>query len=217
MTGDPRHASERARPLILGTDVAAVRALAGALDGRLEWVPAAEGDAALETWRRRCASAAPCAQIVVALWSEIPPRGDTPLTDLDADMWETRAEAPLIAWSVALAAAASRCADGGAVVGVIEAPAALDAAGFAPEVGLAVAVRALARSLAASEGARGVRVNTVTTQARLGVEPLAPAPPLASFPGRVEREVAGAVRLLLSPDAAGITGGTLAADSGRAW
>jgi enoyl-[acyl-carrier-protein] reductase (NADH) len=100
---------------------------------------------------------------------------------------------------------------------VIEAPAALDAAGFAPEVGLASALRALARSLAASEGARGVRINTVTTPVRLGVVPVAPAPPLASFPGQVEREVAGAVRLLLSADAAGLTGATFAADSGRTW
>jgi len=207
---------ERARPLILGTDVAAVRALADALGGRLELVPAAGGDAALEAWRRRSASAAPRAGIVVALWSELPPRAD-PLTDLDAGAWETRAEAPLLAWMVALAAAAARCADDGAVVGVVEAPSALDAAGFAPEVGLAAAVRALARSLAASEGARGVRVNTVTTQARLGVVPVDPAPPLASFPGSVEREVAGAVRLLLSADAAGLTGCTLAADSGLAW
>ena len=210
------HPGERAKPLILGTDVAAVRALAGALGGRLELVPVDGGDAALEAWRRRSASADRRDQIVVALWSEIPPRPE-PLTQLEPDAWETRAEASLLAWSVALAAAASRCANGGAVVGVIEAPAALDAAGLAPEVGLAAAVRALARSLAASEGTRGVRVNTVTTPARLGVRPVAPAPPLASFPGRIELEVAGAVRLLLSADAAGLTGCTLAADSGRAW
>jgi NAD(P)-dependent dehydrogenase (short-subunit alcohol dehydrogenase family) len=203
-------------PLVLGTDVAAVRSLAAALDARLEIVPVAGSDAALEAWRQRTVSDAPSAQVVVALWSELPPR-ETPLTDLDAEAWETRAEAPLLAWSVALSAAAARCADGGAVVGVIEAPAALDAAGFGPEVGLAAAVRALARSLAASEGARGVRVNTVTTPARLGVETPIPAPPLASFPGSVEREVAGAVRLLLSADAAGLTGCTLAADCGRAW
>jgi hypothetical protein len=203
-------------PLILGTDVAAVRALAAALDGHLEFVPAAADDTALEAWRRRGAVADRCDRIVVALWSETAP-GAEALTDLDAEAWETRAEAPLLAWSVALAAAASRCADGGAVVAVVEAPAALDAAGFAPEAGLAAAVRALARSLAASEGARGVRVNTVTTQARLGVTPVAPVPPLASFPGSVEREVAGAVRLLLSADASGLTGCSLAADSGRSW
>ena len=187
-------------PLILGTDVAAVRALAAALGGQLALVPAAGGDDALEAWRRRCAAETPCKEIVVALWSESPPR-PVPLTDLDAEAWEARAEAPLVAWNVALAAAAARCADGGAVVGVIEAPAALDAAGFAPEVGLAAAVRALARSLAASEGARGVRINTVTSPDRL----------------RVEREVAGTVRLLLSADAVGLTGVTLAADSGRTW
>jgi NAD(P)-dependent dehydrogenase (short-subunit alcohol dehydrogenase family) len=75
----------------------------------------------------------------------------------------------------------------------------------------------LVRSLAAIEGARGVRVNAVMTEVHTApATPLGAAPALATFPGRIEVEVAGAVRLLLSTDAAGITGTALAADCGRA-
>jgi enoyl-[acyl-carrier-protein] reductase (NADH) len=112
----------------------------------------------------------------------------------------------------------SRCADGGAIVAVIERPSPLDCIGWAPESGVADAVEALTRSLGRSEGPRGVRVNAVTTPARLtGADVVAPPPPLATFPGTVEREVVGAVRLLLSDDAAGLTGTVTHADSGRSW
>jgi NAD(P)-dependent dehydrogenase (short-subunit alcohol dehydrogenase family) len=99
---------------------------------------------------------------------------------------------------------------------LVQTPAALDAAGWTLETSIADGVVALARSLAASEGARGVRVNAVTTPLGL-IEPpvIAPAPPLASFPGRLDREIAGAVRLMLSADAAGLTGRVVGADGGR--
>jgi hypothetical protein len=38
---------------------------------------------------------------------------------------------------------------------------------------------------------------------------------LSTFPGRIDVEVAGAVRLLLSDDAVGVTGTSLPATSGR--
>ena len=58
----------------------------------------------------------------------------------------------------------------------------------------------LVRSLAAREGGRQVRVNAVTTELFTAPAVLAGSPPpLASFPGRVDVEVAGAVRMLGSP------------------
>jgi hypothetical protein len=44
-----------------------------------------------------------------------------------------------------------------------------------------------------------------------------PAPPLAAFPGSVLLEAVGAVRLLLEPDALGLTGTVVHADCGRSW
>ena len=140
------------------------------------------------------------------------------LNETDAKAWLARAEEPIARWVFALGVAAARCADGGAIVAVVDRPAALDCAGFAPEAAVADAACALVRSLARSEGARGVRVNAIVTSARLApTRPLDPPPALASFPGTYEREVAGAVRLLLSADASGVTGQALAADCGRTW
>jgi NAD(P)-dependent dehydrogenase (short-subunit alcohol dehydrogenase family) len=114
--------------------------------------------------------------------------------------------------------AARRCADGGAVVAVVERPPPLDVAGWAPAAAVADAAENLARSLARAEGGRGVRVNAVTTPVRLHRPPLVdPQPSLATYPGRVDREVVGAVRMLLGDDAAGVTGTVVHADGGRSW
>ena len=152
----------------------------------------------------------------MALWGARPTAAA--LLELDFEQWQARAELPLIAWNVALGAAASRCSQGGAIVAVVESPAALDSVGWAPEAGIGDAVVALVRSLARSEGERGVRVNAVSTPARLTTgSVVAPPPSLASFPGSIGAEVAGAVRLLLADDARGLSGRVLAADCGRAW
>jgi enoyl-[acyl-carrier-protein] reductase (NADH) len=202
--------------LLLGTPTDAVRALAEGLGAELVELPLAADDAALEAWRAGAAAGAPVEHVVVAPWvaDQVAGRVD----DLDAASWEARAEQPLAAWVAALGAAVARCADGGAIVAVVERPSPLDCIGWAPESGVADAVEALTRSLGRSEGPRGVRVNAVTTPTRLaGPDVVAPAPPLARFPGTVEADVVGAVRLLLSPDAAGLTGTVAHADSGRSW
>ena len=154
-------------------------------------------------------------RVVVAAWPERLEPG--PVDDLEPDAWAARGEEPLVAWLVAMGAAAARCADGGVIVAVVDRPPPLDAAGWAPESGIADAVEALTRSLARSEGPRDVRVNAVTTAARVARPPVVdPQPPLARYPGDLE-DVAGAVRLLLDDDGAGLTGTVVHADLGRSW
>jgi NAD(P)-dependent dehydrogenase (short-subunit alcohol dehydrogenase family) len=202
--------------LVLGTPIDAVRALAVGLGADLVEVPLGADDAALEAWRAEAAAGPPVGRVVVAPWVEAQVAGR--VDAIDPAAWDARAEQPLAAWVAALGAAVTRCADGGAIVAVVERPSPLDCAGWAPESGVADAVEALTRSLGRSEGPRGVRVNAVTTPTRfVHGDVVAPPPPLASFPGTVERDVVGAVRLLLSDDAGGLTGTVAHADAGRSW
>ncbi|HEX7136115.1 MAG TPA: SDR family oxidoreductase [Iamia sp.] len=169
----------------------------------------------LEAWRTAAMAGPAVDAVVVAAWVTAP-SGPVPLADVGLDEWVARGEAPLARWFAALGVAARRAADGGSVVAVVERPAPLDCADRAAETGVADAVLAMARSLARSEGGRGVRVNVVTTGARLVPATVVdPAPPLATFPGTVGTEVVGAVRMLLGPDAAGVTGTVVHADCGR--
>ena len=115
-----------------------------------------------------------------------------------------------------MAAAAGRCTDGGAVVVVVDRPATLDAPGHAAAVTVAEGIANLVRSLAAREGGRAVRVNAVLSARHTSTGGLLGSPPpLATFPGRIDVEVAGAVRLLLSDDAAGMTGSAISPTGGR--
>jgi hypothetical protein len=171
----------------------------------------------LEAWRAEALRDAPRASVVVSLLPEPAARARPLLACADGE-WEARAEDAIARWVFALGVAAVRCADGGAIVALVERPAPLDCAGFAPEAAVADAACALVRSLARSEGPRGVRVNAVATSARLApAHPVAPSPALPSFPGALEREVAGALRMLLAADARGVTGQVIAADCGRTW
>jgi NAD(P)-dependent dehydrogenase (short-subunit alcohol dehydrogenase family) len=214
--------------LLLGSGAAEVAALAAALPAELSVVPdVASGSASagvdwawaggLEEWRRAASGGAPAERIVVAVWpADLGPPVE--LADTPLDEWIGRAEVGFARWFAALGVAARRCGDGGAIVAAVERPAPLDCAGWAPETGGADAVEAMVRSLARSEGPRGVRVNAVTTPVRSTRPPVVdPAPSLATFPGRVDHEVAGAVRMLLGGDAAGVTGTVVHADCGRSW
>jgi hypothetical protein len=204
------------RVLLIGTPTAEVRALASALDADLLAVPLLEqaDDAAIEAFRVSQSDERDRTRVVVAVWPAA--AAPAPLLTCDGDHWERRGEVPLIAWNVSMGVASRRVADGGAVVAVVEEPAPIDAAGWTPECGVAESAVVLARSLAQSEGARGVRANAVTTPLRLGGGKLAPPPALPDrFPGTLEREVAGAVRMLLGEDAAGVTAGVVHADGGR--
>lgn len=168
----------------------------------------------LERWRAGVAAGPRADDVVICTWPATVTA--TPMVDLEPGEWRERVEWPLALWFGALAAAAERCADGGSIVSVVEQPSALDAAGHAAVVAVADGLIALVRSLAAREGARQVRVNAVTTELFTAPEVLTGAPPpLASFPGRVDVEVAGAVRMLLSPDSSGVTGSVVRAAGGR--
>ena len=169
----------------------------------------------LDLWRAGLVDGPPVERVVVCTWpATITP---TPVIGLSPEEWRAQVEWPLALWFDALAAAAQRCADGGSIVAVIELPSAIDACGQGAVVTVAEGLLTLVRSLAAREGGRQVRVNAVTTELFTAPAVLTGSPPpLASFPGRVDIEVAGAVQMLGSPDASGLTGAVLRATGGRA-
>jgi len=219
-------AASRTKLAVVGVPHPAVVALAGALGAGDPW-PAPEAPkpsgfewsfaAGLQEWREKSAAALRGAErIVVCTWPRpSPPR---PCIELDAGEWCVAAEWELALGFTALQAAAAACADGGAIVAVVERPAALDSAGRGPLVAVAEGMITFARSLALGEGARGVRINVVSSEIWTAPERLLGSPPpLRTFPGRAEVEVAGAVRMLLSADAAGVTGSVVRADCGRSW
>lgn len=211
--------------LLIASDIPPSGALAAALNAELLSIPVfTTGNcadwrwaSALEQWRREQRSAGRrYRRIVVAPWPDT--RSSSTLLETDLETWSARCETALAVWFTALGCAQELCSDGGSIVAVAETPAPLDSAEWAPEVAVADAVVALVKSLARSEGERAVRVNAVTTPWRISTpDCVAPAPPLASFPGRLDEEVAGAVRMLLTPDAQGLTGSVLRADCGRSW
>jgi NAD(P)-dependent dehydrogenase (short-subunit alcohol dehydrogenase family) len=202
-------------PLLLATACGPTRTLAEGLGTELTPLPSTLEPDGFERWREGQLAAAAADHIVVCVWPDAPDA--RPLVEVGEPEWRQRFELPYLLWNVALGAAGRRCADGGSIVALVQAPPALDSAGLTPESAIADGVLALIRSVAAAEGRRGVRANLVTTPIGLVRDPSClPAPPLAGvFPGRLENEVAGSIRLLLSNEACGLTGRCLPADGGR--
>lgn len=167
-------------------------------------------------WGATLEEGAPVASAVVCTWDDLP--AATPLVEQGSSAWMRQVELPLAVWFTAIVAAAARCHDGGSLVVVVELPGALDGHGRADVVAVGEGLVALARSAALVHGERSVRVNVVATELATAPDTLAGmAPALPTFPGRAAHEVAGAVRMLASPDAAGVTGTVVRADGGRAW
>jgi NAD(P)-dependent dehydrogenase (short-subunit alcohol dehydrogenase family) len=169
---------------------------------------------AIEGWTQEIAGGPAADGVVVCTLAD--PAPAVPLVDLNPVQWRRQVEWPTALWFSTLVAAAGRCRDGGSLVVVVDRPASLDAVGHSAAVTVAEGVMNVVRSLAAREGGRAVRVNAVVTALHTDVDGLLGSPPpLATFPGRIDVEVAGAVRLLLSGDASGVTGTALAATAGR--
>lgn len=211
-------------PLVIGAIVPATAALAEALGAPLVAAPALpppkgwdwSWKGAIDTWTAELEDRPQADHVVVCTWSA--PAPPAPLADAGGTRWVTGVEQPLALWFATVVTAARCCADGGALVVVVERPAAIDAAGFAEATIVGEGLVTLTRSLGHAEGPRGVRVNAVVSQLTTVPEALAGLPPMvASFPGTADREVAGAVRLALSEDASGISGTALRADGGRSW
>jgi NAD(P)-dependent dehydrogenase (short-subunit alcohol dehydrogenase family) len=168
----------------------------------------------LTAWRNEVAALPATEAVVVCTWPE--PGPGVPLLELGPDHWRREVEWPTALWFTTLAVASGRCRDGGAVVVVVDRPAPLDALGRGAVVTVGDGVVNLVRSLAAAEGGRGVRVNAVLSARPVASPALTGSAPLTTFPGRVDVEIAGAVRMLLSDDSAGITGTALVATGSRA-
>lgn len=172
----------------------------------------------LTQWRSDHFHAARHAEVVVALLSATEP---VPVLATSLPQWRRILEVPFAVGFCSLQLAATSCADGGSIVVVVDLPASLDAAGHAATVAVGEGICTAARCLALTEGARRVRVNTVTTsvrteRTRTGARAGSDSP-LARFPGSLDREVAGAVHALFGADTAGVTGQVLHADCGRSW
>jgi hypothetical protein len=201
---------------LIGYDDPETLHLANQLGARFIQAPGSGGDQDWTDWRAGLLADTGATQLVVALFHDVCP--SLALAEMNLESWYHRAEKPLMHWMVALGGAALLCRDGGSIVAVTDDPTPLDASGFAAEAAVGQAVAALVRSLALSEGKRGVRTNGVLTPSRLIKQPpVAPAPPLGGFPGTLGEDVLSSVRLLLSADAAYLTGHCLPADRGRSW
>src|ERR1700722_16389344 len=169
----------------------------------------------LESWRNSSAQGEKYSGVVVVCWGG----ADAPqaFIDISAADWLGQVERRIAVWFSAVKLGAQRCADNGSVVVGVERPAALDGVGYSSVVATGDGMISMIRCVAAAEGERGVRANAVTTELWTVPEhPVGPSSHLSTFPESIDREVAGAVRFLLSADANGVTGSVLTPDCGRA-
>ncbi len=188
---------------MVGTSSA--QALANRLGAPLDRLPEVAFDpswseaSSVEGWRDDRRAGPPVAAAVVAVW----PSSPAPSSVLDTDLggWTARLETDIALWFAALSTACTRCRHGGQVVAVVDRPEAKGSAGWALESAVADAVEVMAKSLVEVERWRGVRVNVVSTSARL------------SGAGRPwESDVVGAVDMLLTGGGQGVNGTVIRVD-----
>jgi hypothetical protein len=116
-----------------------------------------------ESWRDSASSGEHYARIVVALWCDELESGE--LLSIDDIAWRTRFELPYLLWNFALGAAAQHCADGGSIVALVQAPAALDASAWVPEFAIACGELDWSVWIAARRAEEGKRVAAEVTTA----------------------------------------------------
>ncbi len=160
-------------PWMIGTGPA--RPLADGLGATWEELPAVAFDPQwsqaplVERWREDQRSGPAVDGVVVAVWPEAPSLGS--VAHLDLDGWTSRLETGFALWFAALTVACARCREGGQVVAVTDRPEPKESAGWALESALSDAVEVMVRSLALVGQDRRVRVNAVSTSARLSDDP----------------------------------------------
>jgi len=185
-----------ATPLVIGT--AEARPLSEALGADFTQVPAMQfgpswsDGPAVEEWRNNLAHGRPVACLVVAVWATAP--ASSPVVGQGLHQWVNSMEEPFALWFAALSAAGQSCADNGQVVAVVDRPDPKSAAGWGAQAAVADAVEVMVRSLSLIHERRNVRVNTVTSPARL-----------TDVPGERDRaEVVATVAMLLSQSVVGL-------------
>jgi NAD(P)-dependent dehydrogenase (short-subunit alcohol dehydrogenase family) len=157
------------RPLCLGTEPA--RAVASLVGARWLGVPDLRLDARwsggseLEAWRDEVGSGPTAPAVIVAVWPASP--HPSTLVDTGFEAWLATVETPYALWFAALAAGAQRCADGGQVIALADRPAPKESGGWSAPSAVVDAVEVLVHSLAEVHRPRGIRINLVTTPARL--------------------------------------------------
>ena len=138
------------RSILFATDTPSMRSLGDQLSAELVVLPALDVPESFEAWRAEVGAVPDCSRVIVSVWNATPTQGA--LVEQEQEAWLRRFEHPYLLWNFALGAAARRCRAGGAIVALVQTPAALDAAGWTPEMSIGDGVVALVRSLAASEG-----------------------------------------------------------------
>jgi hypothetical protein len=155
--------------LVIGTNTAAW--MATELGAELTLLPGTIFDSSwstapeVEAWRSATLDGPKVSEVVVAVWPE--QVVNRPIIDTGLDEWLAGLETPFAQWYVALSVGAALCDDGGRLVAVVDRPAAMGTAGWGGTAAVADAVEITARSLAEFHQPRGVRLNQVTTDARL--------------------------------------------------
>jgi 3-oxoacyl-[acyl-carrier protein] reductase len=141
------------------------------------------------------------------------------LADIDEEAWTSQAEAPI--WEALVQFQAAHAVferlGGGAIVAALPTIALTGAPGLVPFATAAEGIRQLVKSAARAWGQKRIRVNCLTLPVEEWITPSQHVPNRygASLPGpNADSDIAGAVAMLISPFARGVTGATLGLDRG---
>jgi 3-oxoacyl-[acyl-carrier protein] reductase len=164
-------------------------------------------------------------EVDALVWALAAPGSGKPrrLESIDPSQWQSLAEQPLREFIEFMQFAHRALRDrGGKLIVVVPTIAMTGAAGLAPWAAVADAQRALVKSAARVWGGAGITVNCVAVPAALladgsgGDDLSRPDLQQSALPDPdLRRSVAGAIAVLVSSDAAAMTGATVSVDGGR--